>query len=350
VALLTNRLPGLRPLLSGASKVVVTCHANPDGDAVAGSLALSASLRLAGWDVVAIAPSPVPLAYRFLPGWESIAAYSPGDGGAAHNIEARSALLAADVIICLDATEPARLGSIYADLADRFAVTSVVNIDHHPTNTHFGTHNLVDPQSAATCEMLASLIERDGLPVTTEIATALLVGIVTDTLGFRTPSTTASTLRTAATLMEWGASLSEINERIFNTRSLPALRLWGQVLSRARTEDGLVWADITGEMLEQCGATLEDADMLVDFIRGVPGTVAAFLFSEQDGKVRVSMRTSVLLSACDLAGSLGGGGHARAAGCTLSGSMAEVQALVVGEARRRLGLAAESGRDQEQRD
>jgi bifunctional oligoribonuclease and PAP phosphatase NrnA len=175
------------------------------------------------------------------------------------------------------------------------------------------------------------------------------VGIVTDTLGFRTPSTTASTLRTAATLMEWGASLSDINERMFNTRSMPALRLWGQVLSRARMEPGLVWTDITEEMLKQCGATMEDADMLVDFIRGVPGTAAAILFSEQDGKVRVSMRTSIALSACDFAGTFGGGGHARAAGCTLAGSMSEVQALVMGEARRRLGVAAEHASDQEQR-
>jgi bifunctional oligoribonuclease and PAP phosphatase NrnA len=349
LAVRTDRQQSLRPLLSGCSKVVITCHANPDGDAAAGVLALSMSLRMAGWNAVAITPSPVPLAYRFLPGWETISVYSTTGAPGDRNEEAREALLAADTIVCLDSTGLDRLGPIYSDLGERLASAPIVNIDHHPTNDHFGTFNLVEPGSAATCELLCSLIEIDGLPVTPDIATALLLGIITDTLGFRTPSTTPATLRTAATLMEWGASLSEINDRVFNTRSLPALRLWGQVLSRVRSEDGLVWADITEDMLRQCGATAEDADMLVDFMRGVPGTVAAFLFSEQEGRVKVSMRSSAELSACDFAVSFGGGGHARAAGCTLEGSMSEVQALVIGEARRRLGVAAGHGEDQEQR-
>jgi bifunctional oligoribonuclease and PAP phosphatase NrnA len=340
-------MPALRPLLSNARAVVVTCHADPDGDAAAAVLALSTSLRLAGWNVRSVAPSPVPLTYRFLPGWETILPYATGGGDV--DPEAKGVLLAADVIISLDAGDSDRLGRIYSDMPDLFTTRPVVNIDHHPTNTYFGTLNLVDPKAAATCELLASLIEREGFPVTLDIATALLLGIVTDTLGFRTSATTASTLRTAATLMEWGASLSDINEQVFNTRSFPALRLWGNVLSRARVEDGLVWADITGDMLEQCGATLEDADMLVDFIRGVPGTVAAFLFSERGGKVRVSIRSSLGFSACDFAGSLGGGGHARAAGCTLSGTMAEVQAQVIGEARRRLGVSTGRADGQEQR-
>lgn len=336
----TNYSPVLRPLLRTARKIVITCHVSPDGDAIAALLALSSSLRLARWEVAAVSPSPVPLIYRFLSGWEEILVYEPEDPGDPKGAAAREALLAADAIVCLDCSDLSRLGSLHTDHREKFQGTPVVNIDHHPTNNFFGTINLVDASAAAVCELLTPLMEREDLPITEEIASALLVGIVADTLGLRTPATSASTLRVAASLMEMGVSLAQINERIFNTRSPRTLRLWGRVLSRARVEDGVVWADITGEMLDECQAKLEDADNLVDFIAGVPETSAAFLFTEQDGKVRVSMRTSGDLDAAELAQSFGGGGHRRAAGCTVDGSLGQVQTLMIGEARRRLAMVA----------
>lgn len=335
--------PVLLPLLRSARKIVITCHVDPDGDSVAGMLAASSSLRLARWDVRAISPGPVPSSYRFLPDWESVEVYSPERLESPEGAATKERLLEADVILCLDCSDLSRLGALYTQNRSKFESVPVVNIDHHPTNSFFGTVNVVDPSAAAVCEQLAVLMEQEDLPVGEDIATALLVGIVTDTLGFRTPSTSARTLRVAATLMERGASLSRISERIFNTRSPRTLSLWGRVLSRTRVEEGLVWADITSEMLAECGATLEDADTLVDFIAGVPQTSGAFLFSEQGGKVRVSMRTSGRLDAAALAKSFGGGGHARAAGCTLEGSMSQVQALLLGEARLRLGMVANGG-------
>ncbi|MHB0869776.1 MAG: DHH family phosphoesterase [Chloroflexota bacterium] len=335
--------PVVLPLLKAARRVVVTCHMDPDGDAVAGLLALSQSLsRLSRWEVHPISPGPVPASYRFLPGWESVEVYSPEMLETPEGAATRRALLSADLMVSLDCSDLQRLGPMYAQNRSKFEAVPVVNIDHHPTNSLFGTANLVDPSAAAVCEQLAELMESEDLPVTEEVATDLLVGIVTDTLGFRTPSTSARTLRIAATLMERGASLSRISERIFNTRSPRTLSLWGRVLSRTRVEDGLAWADITSEMLAECGATLEDADTLVDFIAGVPQASGAFLFSEQGGRVRVSMRTSDELDAAALAKGFGGGGHMRAAGCTLEGSMSQVQALVLGEARRRLRVPVSS--------
>ncbi|MGE5618159.1 MAG: DHH family phosphoesterase [Sphingomonadaceae bacterium] len=336
--------PVLLPLLKSARRVVVTCHVDPDGDAVAGLLALSHSLRkLSRWDVHAISPGQVPASYHFMPNWESVEVYSPERLETLQGMATKDAVLSADVIVCLDSSDLHRLGALYVQNRTKFESVPIVNIDHHPSNSRFGTVNLVDGSAAAVCEQLAELMEREDLPIPEEVATDLLVGIVTDTLGFRTPATSARTLRTAATLMERGASLSLISERVFNTRSPRTLWLWGRVLSRTRVEDGLVWADITSDMLAECGATLEDADTLVDFIAGVPRTNAAFLFSEQRGKVRVSMRTSAELDAAALAKSFGGGGHARAAGCTLEGSIADVQALLLGEARRRLGMVANGG-------
>lgn len=335
--------PVLVPLLKSVRKVVVTCHTDPDGDAVAGMLALSRSMKLASWDVSVIAPGPVPQAYRFLPGWEAVKVYRQDRIETPEGMATREELLAAEAIICLDCSDTARLGPIYSGNVHKFVTTPVVNIDHHPTNSHFGSLNVVDPSAAASCEILAYLMEQEDLPVEEDVATALMMGILTDTQGFRTPSTSAGTLRIAATLIERGASISHMSELIFNRRTPCTLQLWGRVLSRTKVDDGLVWSEITGDMLAECSATLEDADMLVDFISGVPETNAAFLFSEQDGRVRVSMRTSGALDAAALAKSFGGGGHARAAGCTLEGSMSEVQNRLMIEARRRLGMAARGG-------
>ncbi len=335
--------PVLLPLVKSGKRIVVTCHVDPDGDALAGLLALTLSLRLARGQVRAISPGPVPSSYQFLPGWESIEVYSPERMETPEGQATKEALLAADTIVCLDASDPTRLGALYGQNCSKFEAVPVINIDHHPSNSFFGQVNLVEPASPAVCQQLAELMEREDLPIPEDVATCLLVGIVTDTLGFRTSATSAHTLRVAATLMERGASLSTIAERIFNSRSPRAVSLWGRVLSRTRVEDGLAWADITSEMLAECDATLEDADRLVDFIAGVRQASAAFLFSEQDGKVRVSMRSSGGLDAAALAKDFGGGGHVRAAGCTLEGSMSQVQALLLGEARRRLGMVMAGG-------
>lgn len=320
-------------MLRTVGKVVVTCHHSPDGDALAAILALASSLRISRWDVQAISPSPVPKSYRFLPGWESILVYRQDEPDQTVDPSAREALLAADVIVSLDCSDLDRLGSLYTDNRAKFETATVVNIDHHASNTYYGQLNLVDPAAASVCEYLTVLMEQEDLPITLETANVLLVGIVADTIGFRTGATTAVSLRVAASLMEMGASLSRASESVFNNRSAPALKLWGRVLSLAQVEGRLVWAGITRELLEECGATMEDADSLVDFIAGVPGTSAAFLFSEQDGKVRVSMRTSAELNASKLAGKFGGGGHPRAAGCTIEGTIPEAERLLLGEAR-----------------
>lgn len=339
----------IREALRGARKVVVTCHHSPDGDALSAILGLTASLRAIDLEASAISPSPVPRSYAFLPGAAGIAVYRP-DGAEGTNEATRQLLLDADVIFSLDCSDLERLGALYQDNKPKFESTPVVNIDHHGSNSDYGTLALVNPDAASVCEFLVVLMEREDLPITPEIAQVLLVGIVADTLGFRTGATTASTLKLAASLIEKGASLSWASESVFNNRSAPGLRLWGQVLSRSVVEGRLVWSDITREMLEQSGATLADADMLVDFIAGVPGTSGAFLFSEQDGQVRVSMRTSATLNASDLASHFGGGGHPRAAGCTLDGALGDVKVKVLAEARSRLDGMASNGDGQQEID
>lgn len=348
--MITNYQPVLRPMLRSAGKVVVTCHHSPDGDALAAVLAFSNSLRLVRWEVRAVSPSPVPQSYRFLPGWESIAVYRQDGPGQAIDPDAREALLGADMIVCLDCSDLDRLGPLYAENTEKFAATPIINIDHHISNSYYGGLDLVDPSAASVCEYLTLLMEREDLPITLEIASVLLVGVVADTQGFRTGATTAATLKVAASLMERGASLSRASESLFNTRSAPALRLWGRVLSRAHVDGRLVWAGIDREMLDESGATMEDADSLVDFIAGVPGTSVAFLFSEEDGKIRVSMRTSQELNAAEMAGVFGGGGHPRAAGCTLDGPMAEVEERLLEEARRRLNVLAAQREGQQEID
>ncbi len=347
-SLSSGRWPDLRPLLKNASNVIVTCHHSPDGDALAAILGFSSSLRLARWNARAVSPSSIPPSYRFLPGSESILVYRQGEPGENPDPAVSDLLLKADLVVALDCSDLERLGALYSENRAIFARVPVVNIDHHGSNSQYGTLSIVDPSAASVCELIVRLMDREDFPITSEIANVLLVGIVADTLGFRTGATSAATLRVAASLMERGASLSQVTESIFNKRSVPAIKLWGRVLSHAQVEGRLVWSEITRDVLAESGATLADADTLVDFIAGVPGTSGAFLFSEQDGRVRVSMRTSRELNASDFARLFGGGGHPRAAGCTVEGSMSEVQSRVLGEARRWLeDLAARREGQQE---
>ena len=328
----------LMPLLKGVRKVVVTSHISPDGDSVASMAALSSSLGLGRWEVLAVSPGPVPEVYRFVPGSEVIVVYPDEQDNSPEAVRVRQGIEEAEAIICLDAGDLSRMGAVYEEHRAKFESVPVAIIDHHTGNGQVGAVNVVDPSAAAACELLAILMEQEDLPITEPIATALLVGIVSDSLGFRISTTSPRTLRVAASLVERGAPLSLISEKVFNTRSLPSLRLWGQVLSRVREENGLVWSDITGDMLRESGATMEDADNLVDFMAGVQDARGAFLFSERDGQVKVSMRSFGELDVAALARAFGGGGHIRAAGCTLDASMGEAQERVLREAWSRLGV------------
>ncbi|MEW6567062.1 MAG: bifunctional oligoribonuclease/PAP phosphatase NrnA [Chloroflexota bacterium] len=302
-------------IVASASCPAVVSHVRPDGDAVGSLLALTLSLRLLGKPVTPVLADGLPARYKFLPGAELLSRTLPEQ---------------ADVIVAVDCSDAARLGLPSSVPPDRLAI----NIDHHATNTRFAGLNLVDVNAVATAEILYRWIIHQGFPLDRQVATNLLLGVVTDTIGFRTPNVTPQTLRLAAELVERGAPLAEVYDRGLNRRSSAAARYWGHGLQRLERDGGLVWTFLSAEDRRRSGYPgLDDAD-LINLLSAVDGAQVAVIFVEQPGgKVKVSWRSGANLDVARLAQEFGGGGHEPAAGAMIDGGLDEVVGRVLSATR-----------------
>ncbi len=313
-------MPSVVSLVRNANTIYLATHVSPDGDAIGSLLGLYWALTALGKTCPIACADAVPPSLAFLPGSDRISTQPPGGQ---------------DLIIVLDTADTDRLGSLYSESA--FRAAPVVNMDHHVTNVRYGSVNVIRPKAAAVGEMIYDLVRRLGVAMDERIATCLLTAIVTDTIGFRTTSTSPRTLRLAAALMEAGASLSHIVQQSFENRPLPVLRLWGQVLSGFQMTDGIAWAGIPNRVLQQFGLREDEAKGLVNFLRGTEGTsVAVLLMEGSNGTVKVEFRSNGAINVAAIAAALGGGGHPAASGCTVTGRLAQVEQRVLAEVRRHL--------------
>jgi bifunctional oligoribonuclease and PAP phosphatase NrnA len=293
---------------SRSSRMLVLSHANPDADAIASILAFQRVFASDSRTVdVAIGPGTIPATLEFLPDLDRIQLI--GD------LETHEY----DLLVLLDCADEGRTGEvgeqIVIELGKRI---TVVNIDHHVTNREFGDLNIIDPEAAATCEILTLLFEANNVEIDSELATILLAGVQGDTLGLRTPSTTGRTLDVSADLLYAGADLHTIVDYLFRVRPFSTIKLWGQVLYRVSMHGPLVWTEITPEMLEAAGADESEGEGIVNFLAGTAGARAAALLYQKPDGWRVSMRSLADdVDVAELAGLFGGGGHSRAAGCSL---------------------------------
>ncbi|WP_424950072.1 DHH family phosphoesterase [Deinococcus sp.] len=294
-------------------QTVILSHVDPDGDALGSCLGLQRALRASGKRAQTYMQVPEYLAFlpdegEVLPrltGW-------PAD-----------ALL---VVLDVDNNDARRVAG--ADL-DGYA-GRVLNVDHHGTNARKADLGLVDPTQAATAGMVADIVEAllsaAGQGWTPEIATPLLTGLNTDTGSFRFASTTPAVLRQAALLVERGAALAWINDRLSQNppRYFALLR---EVLgSMAFSHGGLiVSARVDDAMLERAGAEWDDVESYVNTIRSAQGTELACLFKDYGTHVKVSLRSRGRVSAQNIAVGLGGGGHVPAAGATVQGNFETVR-------------------------
>ena len=304
--------------LAGLAEVVVLTHERPDGDAVGSLLALSLCLQRQGKRVVPVVGGGIPARYASLPGAGLVASQLPASP---HRV------------ITVDCADLERCSPRIPD--DRRP--PLLNIDHHPTNTRFADLNLVDPASAATAEVIYDLVVHCSLPLDGDIATNLLAGIVTDTIGFRTENVTAALLRKTADLVEHGGRLQEIYERLLTQRTLAAARYWGAGLARLKGEGPIVWTRLTLADRQLAGYPENDDADLVNFLGTVDTASVALLFVEQPGgKVKVSWRSRAGVDVSRMAMRFGGGGHEPAAGATLEGDLDQVEAAVLQATRQAL--------------
>ena len=232
-----------------------------------------------------------------------------------------------DQLILCDVSSPDRIGVCPELLA---AVEDTVSIDHHITNPGICRINHIEPEASSCSEVLAGLMDAER--ISPEAAEALYTGIVHDSGVFQYGSTSPRTMRTAAMLMEKGIPFSRIIQESFFARSFAESRALGFVLSRAELSGGglLAVGSITAAEMQEIGAGLPDLDGIAAQLRLIRGTeAAAFFYETAPGSVKVSLRSTNYLNVSELAGRFGGGGHVRAAGCTLSGTVEEAKAALV---------------------
>lgn len=297
-------------VLEGATEALVCAHVNPDGDAIGSVLGLVAALRSLGLRAQAILADdePPPPAYEFLPGFGELLA--PGG------------LAPTELFFALDTTDLARLGDA-ASLASQAA--TLVVIDHHPDDALYGHVNMVDPDAAATAQIIWRMLPALGVAPSPQIAECLYVGLLTDTGRFQYGNTDASVLRDAAEMVEAGARPEVAALNIYQSRSASSLELVGRVLARltvvAQGHVAYSWYDDSD--LAETGARPEEAEDLVDWVRMLKGSETVFLLKTRGETTRVSLRAKDGTDVGSIARSFGGGGHRAAAGFEFRGTREE---------------------------
>ena len=315
--------------LLAARRIVMTTHVNCDGDGIGSEVAMVHLLKAQGKDVRIANPTRTPPRFAFL--MDPVSQHDRTD-------HAVAALRDADLVLVLDISDSGRLGQLAATLHEREVLTACV--DHHlsPGTLPDGPR-LVDPGASATAELVFDLAEVAGWRLGPDAARALYVGLLTDTGGFRFSNTSPRTLRVAASLLECGVDAERIYEQVYATAPVGRLRLTAEVLETlvVEPEIGLSWVTVPAGALEKNGVGADDLDGLVELARSVQGTRMALLFRTlNSGKIKVSFRSVGDVDVAAFAQPFGGGGHAKASGASISGTLDEVQQQVLTAARRLL--------------
>ncbi|MEM7535464.1 MAG: bifunctional oligoribonuclease/PAP phosphatase NrnA [Chloroflexota bacterium] len=307
--------------LDNATTVLVVSHVGPDGDAV-GSLLGMGHMLLSMGKKPTLALQDADLVYdefAFLPGVQTI-------------VGTKKVKKKYDLIICLDASSEDRMGTVYQPKAHANIPLAV--IDHHFTNTRFGDVNWVAPECAATCQMLVYLADALAVPLSPEIVTCLLTGIVTDTHCMRTSNTDANVLEAVTRLMNAGGNLSEIVEQTLDRRPYSLFRLWGQVMPNIQLEEGVIWVTISRDQLAAAEARPDrDARLSSFLVSAIEADISASFIEKvtDEGELAVecSFRAKPGFNVGRVAHNLGGGGHPQASGCTIVGDLDEITTKVV---------------------
>ena len=318
---MSNKTIGdIKERLHTSKSIVIASHVRPDGDAIGSLLGLGLALKNAGKSVQMVLVDGVPSAYRHLEGSELIVKEPIG----AH-----------DTFITVDCADFKRTGKVFENFGQ-----PDINIDHHKTNEKFGKINLIEAEEVATAAILTNHLPEWGYTITKPVAAALLTGIITDTLGFRTSNTTPESMRQCATLMETGVDMPDLYMRSLVKKSYPAAKYWGAGLSSMEQGNGIVWGTLTLEDRKRSGYSGNDDADLINMISAIDGNKVGMIFVEQsDNHIKISWRAlEPGIDVSLVAKHFKGGGHAAAAGADIPGVLSEIQPLVLKTTRDMLGL------------
>jgi len=304
-------------LILAAHRPLVICHVAPDGDALGSLTGLTYALRQLDISPIAACADTIPSGFEYIPGIEGIV----------QRVDRPF-----DLVIALDCSDRHRLGDL-TDLPG-FDQCPLVNIDHHITNVEYGDVDLIDPEASSTAEIVLQLVDALDVPLDETLATSLLVGIVTDTRGFRTNNVSPRVLRAALRLTEAGASLPYVSVHGLDRRPMVVVRLWGAALSLVNFDDGVIWTSIPVAMRREVGYQGNGDAGLASFLVSADEADISVVFVEQeDGSVDVGLRATPGFNVAQFALQFGGGGHALAAGFSISGPLEEAERCVLAPLR-----------------
>jgi len=277
-------------------------------------------------DVWVPIPPPLPPMSTLLPGFEDIRSEPP------HGVDPT-------LVIFFDSGNLERSGSAVRSIASH---ATIVNIDHHPSNSRFGDINVIDPDASAVGQMVMEMLDHFGYAITPNMASNLYVALLTDTGGFRHENTTPRALEDAARLARLGADPGHLATLVYKMRPETTLKLSSLALAtmRVEMEGRLAWAKVTRGMLREANAAMAESEGIIDTLNSIAGLELAILFKEvQSDLTKISVRSRGAVDAAALCASFGGGGHIRAAGAEIQRSMEETVRLVLAGAKEAI-LAA----------
>jgi phosphoesterase RecJ-like protein len=310
----------IKSRLDNGTNILVTSHVRPDGDAVGSLLGLGLALQNAGKNVQMVLADGVSSSFNHLEGVDRIKT----------KISATY-----DTFITVDCADFKRTGKPFATLGP-----PDINIDHHVTNEKFGRLNLIEGTVVGTTAILTNYLPEWGYEITRPVAAALLTGIITDTLGFRTSNVTPEALRQAASLMETGVDMPDLYMRGLVRRTFEAARYWGAGLSKLERKDGMVLGTLTVEDRKAAGYSGNDDADLINIVSAIEGFKVGLIFVEQPkNRVKISWRALAPgIDVSQVAQQFGGGGHAAAAGADVEGELEEIKKTVLKRSKEMLIL------------
>jgi len=307
--------------IKSCSNIGIVGHINPDGDSIGSLLAMGMALKqINDKNISMIIEEDIPKIYRFLPGTDEIRCSNQDEEF--------------DLLITLDCSDFSRVGIDKSIIAKS---SYIISLDHHKSNDYFGDMNFVYPNISSTGEIVYNFLSSMKFNITKEIATCLYVSISTDTGSFKYDNTSPDTHEIIADLMRKKIDLNVIATNVYQSKSLERTKLFIESINGMElyfsNRFGIV--TVTQDIINKCNATIQDVEGIIEFVRDIDTvTVACILKELEDEVIKVGFRSKNDIDVADIAQIFGGGGHARAAGCTIYATVEKAKEMILNEIQK----------------
>lgn len=308
-------IDNIKKEINKANNIVILTHENPDGDAVGSALAMYLTLKKMNKEVDVVIPE-FPRTFEFLP--------------CADKVKKEGSKKPYDLAISVDVTGIKRLDGFSSYFEN---AKTKIQIDHHEVNDMFADYNFVNPTSPACAQILILVIEHLGVEIDKEIGTCLLTGIITDTGGFKYEGVSAETFEFASGLLAKGVNVSNIYKKALQMKTRANFELRKIIMNRMKflCDDKITFTYITKKDMEDVNALSDDHEGLVEVGRDIDGVEVSIFLREIEDGFKVSLRSNNYVNVSDVALLFNGGGHMRASGCSIHGTLEQAKEKIVKE-------------------